>query len=204
MSPLSDGMLQHGAGARRGEFNHRYAQPSVQSTPSFGHLMPFGYDEQTDPVTGRTDGLLARQRVLGGVPRVIATNTSAEYWRGDGSLVHTDLEGKRDIEPPAEVRVYHLAGTQHGPGALPLVDIEPNEGTRGAHPFNAVDYSPLVRSALVNLERWVADDVEPPPRLFSSSCRRHRGQPGNCPGVVSTAASDAGRQSHPSCTDATT
>ena len=97
---------------------------------------------------------------------MIATNTSAEYWRGDGSLVHTDLEGKRDIEPPAEVRVYHLAGTQHGPGVLPLVDTEPNEGTHGAHPFNAVDYSPLVRSALVNLERWVTDDVEPPPSSF--------------------------------------
>jgi hypothetical protein len=161
-----DGMLHHVAGARRGEFNHRYAQPSVQSTPSFGHLMPFGYDGQTDPLTGRRDGLLARQRVLGGVPRVIATNTSAEYWRGDGSLVHTDLEGKRDVEPPAEVRVYHLAGTQHGPGVLPLVDTEPNEGTRGAHPFNAVDYSPLVRSAFVNLERWVTDDVEPPPNCF--------------------------------------
>jgi hypothetical protein len=161
-----DGMLQHVAGARRGEFNHRFAQPSVQSTPSFGHLMPFGYDEQTDPLTGRRDGLLARQRAIGGVPRVIATNTSAEYWRGDGSLVHTDLEGKRDVEPPAEVRVYHLAGTQHGPGALPLVDVEPNEGTRGAHPFNAVDYSPLVRSALVNLERWVTDGVDPPPSCF--------------------------------------
>jgi hypothetical protein len=97
---------------------------------------------------------------------VIATNTSAEYWRGDGSLVHTDLEGRRDVEPPAEVRVYHLAGTQHGPGVVPLVDTEPNEGTRGAHPFNAVDYSPLVRSALVNLERWVTDDVEPPPNCF--------------------------------------
>ena len=51
-----DGMLQHVAGARRGEFNHRYAQPSVQSTPSFGHLTPFGYDEQTDPLTDGATG----------------------------------------------------------------------------------------------------------------------------------------------------
>ena len=30
-----DGVLAHIAGGRRGEFNHRYAQPSVQPTPSF-------------------------------------------------------------------------------------------------------------------------------------------------------------------------
>ena len=36
-----DGLNPHVAGARRGEFNHRFAQPSVQPTPSFGHLFPF-------------------------------------------------------------------------------------------------------------------------------------------------------------------
>ena len=36
-----DGVLAHIAGGRRGEFNHRYGQPSVQPTPSFGHLFPF-------------------------------------------------------------------------------------------------------------------------------------------------------------------
>ena len=40
-----DGLNPHVAGARRGEFNHRFAQPSVQPTPSFGHLFPFA--EQT-------------------------------------------------------------------------------------------------------------------------------------------------------------
>jgi hypothetical protein len=161
-----DGLLPHVAGARRGEFNHRFAQPSVQSTPSFGHLMPFSIDDETDPVTGQTDGLLRRQRVLGGVPRVVATNTSAEYWRGDASLLHTDLAGECDVEPPAEVRAYLFAGTQHGAGVVPLVDFEPNEGTRGAHTFNAVDYSPLLRGALVNLDRWVSEGVEPPPNAL--------------------------------------
>jgi Alpha/beta hydrolase domain len=164
--PVFDGVLPHVAGARRGEFNHRFAQPSVQSTAGFGHLMPFGFDDQTDPLGGRTDGLLRRQRELGGVPRIVATNTSAEYWRGDCSLLHTDLAGQADVEPPAGVRVYHFAGTQHGTGVVPLVDVEPNEGTRGAHPFNMVDYSPLLRAALVNLDRWVTEGVEPPPSAF--------------------------------------
>ncbi len=113
-----------------------------------------------------TDGLLRRQRALGGVPRIIATNTAAEYWRGDGALLHTDLAGERDVEPPAEMYVYHLAGTQHVSGALPLTDLSPLDGSRGAHPFNVLDFSPLMRAALVNLDRWVTTGEAPPPSVF--------------------------------------
>lgn len=161
-----DGVMPHIAGARRGEFNHRYAQPSIQYTPSFGHLPPYTFDDQTDPLTGQTDGLLRRQRAIGGVPRIVSTNTAAEYWRGDGSLLHTDLAGERDVEPPAEARVYHLAGTQHTSGAPVLSSVSPIDGSRGRHPFNITDYSALVRAALVNLDRWVTEGVELPPSVF--------------------------------------
>jgi hypothetical protein len=161
-----DGLLPQVAGARRGQFNHRFAQPSDQSSPSFGHLMPFADDPQTDPVTGQSGGLLDRQRRLGGVPHVYAINTSAEYWRGDASLAHTDLAGTRDVEPPAEVRCYLFAGTQHGIGTLPLQYRDAGEGAHGVHGFNAVDYSPLTRAALVNLDRWVSEGTEPPPSAF--------------------------------------
>ena len=40
------------------------------------------------------------------------------------------------------------------------------EDSRGVHGFNAVDYSPLMRAALVNLDRWVSEGVEPPPSAF--------------------------------------
>jgi hypothetical protein len=161
-----DGLLPQVAGGRRGQFNHRFAQPSDQSTPSFGHLMPFADDPQTDPMTGATGGLLDRQRALGGVPKVYAINTSAEYWRGDASLIHTDVGGTRDIEPPAEVRTYLFAGTQHGPGSLPLPRVNAQDGATGIHGFNAVDYSPLTRAALMNLDAWVASGIEPPPNAM--------------------------------------
>jgi hypothetical protein len=161
-----DGINIHVAGARRGEFNHRFGQPSQQHTPSFGHLMPFTDDDQTDPLTAETDGLLHRHRALGGMPKLITTNTSAEYWRGDCSLIHTDIDGKHDIEPPDNVRVYLFASTQHGPGTVPLVDTDSNSGARGINGFNAVDYVPLLRAALVNLDRWVTEDVPPPPSVF--------------------------------------
>lgn len=161
-----DGLLPHVAGARRGQFNHRYAQPSQQNTPDFGHLFPFTADDQIDPVTEETDGLFRRQRALGGVPKVIATNSAAEYWRGDGSLLHTDPAGTRDVEPPDEMRIYLLAGVQHTRGTLPLTSTNPLDGSRGAHDFNVIDYAPLVRAALVNLDRWVSSGQEPPASVF--------------------------------------
>ncbi|MHB8646351.1 MAG: alpha/beta hydrolase domain-containing protein [Thermomicrobiales bacterium] len=161
-----DGLLIHVAGARRGEFNHRYAQPSDQQQPSFGHLLPFSDDPQTDPITGQTAGLLDRQRALGGVPKIVYTNTAAEYWRGDTSLMHTDMAGTRDVEPPATSRVYLFASTQHIAGALPLVDSSGPGELRGRYRFNAVDYAPLMRAALVNLERWITEGMELPASVF--------------------------------------
>jgi hypothetical protein len=134
--------------------------------PSFGHLMPFADDPQTDPMTGESGGLLDRQRQLGAVPKVFTINTSAEYWRGDASLIHTDLADTRDVEPPAEVRCYLWSGTQHGLGSVPLTHESGNEGARGANGLNAVNYAPLTRAALLNLDRWVAEGTNPPPSAF--------------------------------------
>ena len=167
--PVFDGLMPHVAGGRRGEFNHRFAQPSVQATPGFGHLFPFADGETTDAYTGRRDGLLSRQSELGGVPKVFYTNTSAEYWRGDGSLVHVDGIAGRDLEEAGGTRIYHFGGTQHGPGSLPQRRVNATDGCRGRHGFNVVDYRPLLRAALVNLDRWVSEGAAPPasshPRL---------------------------------------
>lgn len=164
-----DGLLPHVAGARRGEFNHRFAQPSVQNTPGFGHLFPHADEPTEHPDTGEVAGLLDRQRELGGVPRILWTNSSAEYWRGDCAFLHIDLAGKRDLEPAPETRIYSFAGTQHDPGQVPLTDTNANTGSRGRYGFNALDYTPLLRAAILNLHRWAAEGVEPPasyhPRL---------------------------------------
>lgn len=159
-----DGILPHVAGARRGEFNHRGAQPSVQHVIGAGHLPPFA----TAAVPDHARGLLDSQRRRGGVPMVVSTNSSSEYWRSEASLTHTDLAGVRDVPVAPEERLYMFAGTQHGPGIVPL-GTETPYGAAGAHPFNVVDYSPLIRAALVHLQRWACDGVEPPassvPRL---------------------------------------
>src|SRR2546425_1173478 len=144
-------------------------QPSLNATNAVGSLFPFTDTVETDPVTGERGALLARLEARGALPKILTINTSAEYWRGDASLVHTDVAGMRDVEPHRATRIYLFAGTQHTPGTVPPPDADPNTGGRGREPFNVVDYAPLLRAALVSLDRWVTEGVEPPasnaPRL---------------------------------------
>lgn len=150
-----DGVIPHIAGARRGEFNLRLGQPSLNAKEAVGELPPF-HDAE----------LFARLRQRARTPRIFLTNSSAEYWRGDASLIHTDPEGRRDLEPADFVRIYLLAGTQHTPGALPPLEADANTGDRGQQRFNVVDYAPLMRAALVHLDRWVCEGVAPPASVF--------------------------------------
>ena len=162
-----DGVLAHVAGGKRGgDFNQRFGQPSSTQKPTMSDRFPFTDTPQTDPETGRADGLLDRLAARGKAPKIFLTNSSTEYWRGDASLIHTDVEGTRDVEPSASVRIYHFAGTQHASGPLPLTDTNPVDGSRGQQLFNCVDYRPLMRAALTRLDRWVAAEEEPPPSRY--------------------------------------
>jgi len=161
-----DGLIPHVAGGKRGEFNDRFAQPSSQASRSPNSLFPFSDIEQTDPETGRTGGLLSRLAARGKVPRVMHTYTSSEYWGGHGSLVHTDLTGTRDLAVPGSVRIYHFGGAQHPMGTFPLSDTDAINGLRAQQPFNWMDYRPLLRAALVNLDRWVTFGEAPPPSQY--------------------------------------
>lgn len=163
-----DGFIPHVAGGKQGEFNQRFAQPSSQATRSVNSLFPFTDSPQTDPDNGLTDGLLSRLAERGELPKIMYTYTSSEYWAGHGALVHVDLEGRHDVELPEAVRVYAFAGMQHALGGLPLTDIDPADGYRGAHAFNCVEYRSLLRAALANLDRWVSNGDTPPPSQHPS------------------------------------
>jgi hypothetical protein len=167
----------HGAlglvgGGRRGEFNHRGAQPSVQPTPSFGHQFPFADAAQDDTRTGRRDGLLERVAAAVEPAKLVFVDTAAEYWRGDASLAHTSAIDGSDVDDAPFVRRYLYAGTQHSSGLPELTNLSLS-GARGANPLNMVDYTPLYRCALLNLVRWVGAGVTPPasavPRWCDSS-----------------------------------
>ncbi|TMQ52163.1 MAG: hypothetical protein E6K74_12645, partial [Candidatus Eisenbacteria bacterium] len=119
-----DGAIAHVAGARRGEFNQRFGQPSLNATCSVGSLFPFTDTLEVDRVTGERGALLGRLEARGTLPKVVTTNTAAEYWRGDASLIHTDVEGTRDVAPHPQARLYLFAGSQHTPGTLPPPDAD--------------------------------------------------------------------------------
>ena len=84
-------------------------------------------------VTGRRDGLLARLQARGRLPRIFATNTSAEYWRGDASLIHTDIEARarRGAGRSSRAPISSPArSTRRARCRRPPAD--PNTGGRGA------------------------------------------------------------------------
>ena len=95
-------------------------------------------------------------------------NTSAEYWRGDAGLIHTNLETMTDAPESGSARRYHFAGTPHAAGPFPPLNVRPSDGIRGELPFNCIDYNPLLRAALENLDRWVTTGVPPPPSRHPS------------------------------------
>jgi hypothetical protein len=157
-----DGMMPHTGSSRLGEFNMRFGQPSSNHLRNTGNVLALSYSESTDPVTEQTDGLLSRQQSKGaGMPKLIATNSGVEHWWTGASLTHIDPTGSRDLELPDNVRVYHLTGTKHGSGSLPLTNSA-GEAVQ-QHWSNTVDYRPVQRAMLLNLDRWVSEGVEPPP-----------------------------------------
>ena len=173
-----DGVLVHIAGGKRGgDFNQRFGQPSASLHPTMSNAFPFNDTTSTDPVTGRSDGLLERLAARRRVPKIFFTNSSTEYWRGDASLIHTDAEGRRDVSLAASVRLYHFAGTQHSAGTLPLTDTNPVDGARGQQALNSVDYNPLLRAALVRMDRVGQRRARSPAEPVSASCRWYGGGP---------------------------
>ena len=157
-----DGIIPHVAGGMRGEFNLRFGQPSKDVCYIIPEMFPFTDTPQTDPVAGAQGSLLDAMERRGRVPKIMFTNTSAEYWRGDAALIHTNLETLTDAHESPSARRYHFAGCQHGSGDFPPVEVRANDGIKGQLPFNSVDYAPLLRAALDNLDRWVTSGEEPP------------------------------------------
>ena len=161
--PAYDGFHVHIAGARRGAFNHRFAQPSNQTTPLWGHIFPFADVVTSDPLTGRTGGHLERLAAAGDLPKIISTDSAAEYWRGDAALAHIDGTGRHDLPEHPLTRRYVFTGAQHTPGYLGQSRTNPGTGTIARYPINVLDYLPLHRAALINLDRWITEGIDPPP-----------------------------------------
>ncbi|HKK28419.1 MAG TPA: alpha/beta hydrolase domain-containing protein [Gemmatimonadota bacterium] len=171
-----DGIFAMAAGAGRGSFDHRWAQPSrdAHRFSAFFYptdIFPFTGRIERDPVTGREDGLLAHTPAED-LPKVFYTNSGYEYWGRAASLIHTSPDGSADVPPLAKVRIYHFAGGQHFVDGFPPGTDHFPEAPRGpvgapggpaAWRGNPLDYHPNLRALLVRLTDWIVDGREPPP-----------------------------------------
>ncbi len=156
--------MAHVAGAGRGSFNLRFAQPSRDGHPFLNQfyptdVFPFTDAVETDPETRAKDGLLLRVKPEF-MPRVFYTNSSYEYYGRAASLIHTTIDARADAPLLNTTRIYMFAGGQHGPGPFP-----PRKSI-GQQLNNPNDYRWSMRSLLVSMDRWIRDGVEPPPSRY--------------------------------------
>lgn len=159
-----DGVFIDGAGSGKGSFNFRFAQTSRHMSPDIEldhptDFFPFSTVEQIDPVTEERGSLLDQARRLNAVPRIFIINTATEYWARSASLLHTDTEGTTDVMPDPSVRLYAVAGAQHGIGTA---------AERGSfvHCRNPLDHRPVLRALISHLDAWVTLDRAPPPSRY--------------------------------------
>jgi Alpha/beta hydrolase domain len=155
-----DGLMIASAGAGGGSFNHRFASPGQAGNSVLSIFRPVDLAPFTD------DGLLARARSAGVVPRIFYTFSSTEYWARAGSLTTTNEEGTTDVTLAPTSRLYFLAGTPHAAGPLPLA----RQQTRYA--LNFAEQRWVLRALLDDLDRWVTAGTEPPASRYPTIARR--------------------------------
>lgn len=164
-----DGMLAHVAGAGRGSFNYRFAQPSRDAQPTSSiffptDIFPFTDEPETDPLTKKSSGLLDRAVAEKVVPKIFFSNTSYEYWGRAAALIHITPDGKRDMLISDNVRVYHFTGLQHFSGPWP--PAKGDGDLRGQQPESPLPIRYFWRAMITNMDAWVRTSTPPPPSSY--------------------------------------
>ena len=173
-----DGVLPVIPGSRKTSLNVQFSQAGRFSRQHEDHgfpgdQFPFTYATTFDPISGATDGILARcsrprgegegdeDDGRGTCPRFVHVDSDSETWQARASLVVTDPSG-RSLKLPENVRVYLVAGTQHGGGS------PASAKTRGIcqQLQDPIPMTPYLRSLLIALDRWVTEGVLPPPSAY--------------------------------------
>ena len=168
---VMDGVIAHVAGAGRGSFNHRFAQPSRDAQPLSSIFFPtdvFPYTDlpETDPATGETAGLLDAANKSHMAPKIFFTNTSYEYWGRAASLIHTSADGLKDVAPGENVRIYFLAGLQHFSVPFPPQKAAAGSDLASQQKPNPNPVQWFWRALITDLDQWVKDGTAPPPNTY--------------------------------------
>jgi hypothetical protein len=164
-----DGVLAHVAGAGRGSFNYRFAQPSRDAQPTSSvffptDVFPFTDQPETDPVTGEEGGLLDRAVADKVVPKIFFSNTSYEYWGRAAALIHITADGKKDAAISPNVRVYHFTGLQHF--SVPFPPAKGEGDLLGQAPESPLPVKYFWRAMIANMDAWVRGNAAPPENSY--------------------------------------
>jgi hypothetical protein len=173
--PAFDGIFAHTAGAGRGSFNHRFAQPSRDAQPysTFFYptdVFPFTSLTEVDPRTGARDGLRTHapgDTALGArPPKVFYVDGGYEYWGRAASLTHTTVDGARDVAFLPTERRYVISSAQHSSPAPFPPAADARIGGGPAWRGDPLDQRLALRALLVALVDWVKDGREPPASAY--------------------------------------
>ena len=120
----------------------RFTDPDLRGV----HEPPFTWADIVAKVTGRGEV----------PPRMLVTNMTTDYFSIRASLARTGASGTADVPFPPNVRVYDVAGASH--------ERNPRAGCERQR--DTLDWSPVMRVTLVNLDAWVSRNRPPPPSLL--------------------------------------
>jgi Alpha/beta hydrolase domain len=136
-------ILEAGKGARSvtASPTPNFTQPDMRGVQE----APFTYAEIVGAMRARGEPL----------PKIAVTNMTTDYLSLRASLSRTGAEGTAEAPLPENVRMYDVAGASHS------LNTQPSHADC-ALPLARLDYRPVMRVTLVNLDAWAARGVEPP------------------------------------------
>ena len=178
-----DGFFVHTAGAGRGSFNHRFAQPSRDAQPysTFFYptdLFPFTSAPTREFESGKRAGL--RDNLKGSATtKVFYVDGGYEYWGRAASLTQTTPDGMRDVGFLPTERRYVISSAQHSsPAAWPLPDSVRIPGT-SAYLGDPLDQRLALRALMSTLIDWVSAGTAPPPSRYPTLAEGNLVRPGD-------------------------
>ena len=164
--PVFEGIVPVVAGGRFGFMNELFANAGQAPGELSGHRIadtfPFAYPPLHDPVSGTTDGLLKRCQASRTCPKVMQIDSENEAAGAWGWMMTTRPDGRPIAQQPETVRLYAIAGADHGGGK---VRKPPACRAPSSLP---VSFRPFLRAALVNMDAWVRLGRPPPASRYPS------------------------------------
>ncbi|HEY7299677.1 MAG TPA: alpha/beta hydrolase domain-containing protein [Xanthobacteraceae bacterium] len=156
-----DGIVNWIGGATGIFMNYRFAQPFRTQRQHIARWYPefqFPFTNQIvhDPITGKSDGRLARCLSTETCPKIFEVNSANEYWSKDMAAGLVDPKGNDYTDEPANVRSYFMASLPHqgGFGGTARGICQQNR--------NPLVANPVLRALLVAMDNWVSTGTEPP------------------------------------------